>query len=364
MIYKLKDAKIAEDLFKDWREGCIWSCLQNIMGNVYADDMETPGSAMAVLGGYCYLAGKPNTEFLKYNPEDCKNDNMAFVPQNKQWSELIEKEYGNKAVKKIRYEMKKEKDIFDETKLKKIADGLSLEYQLKPIDKDLYEAALKEEWSSDFVSNYDTYEFYKNKGFGVAVIKDRELVAGASSYCSFDGGIEVVIATKEEYRRRGLASVCASKLILECLKRDLCPSWDAAVMRSRKLAEKLGYHLDYEYDAYEIKRKLRGDIAMSKASYMELSFEMFFEPESGINTPKEFTDELLAWAKKENKDITILEESMEPKIELKGIQYICRLGSPNVAAQNNLLWKKLGFKGINQSVGKYLGYKWVYLYKI
>lgn len=102
---------------------------------------------------------------------------------------------------------------------------------------------------------------------------------------------------------------------------------------------------------------------MTKASYMELDFEMYFEPEGGINTPKEFTDELLAWAKKENKDIVILEESMEPKIKLDEKQYICRLGTPNVAAQNNKLWKWLKFKGTNRSVGKFLGYKWVYLYK-
>lgn len=101
---------------------------------------------------------------------------------------------------------------------------------------------------------------------------------------------------------------------------------------------------------------------MLKGSYMDLDFEMFFEPESGINTPREFTDELIAWAEKENKELVILEESMEPKIDLNGKVYICKLGTPNVAAQNNALWKRLGFKGTNQSVGKFLGYKWVYLY--
>ncbi len=100
---------------------------------------------------------------------------------------------------------------------------------------------------------------------------------------------------------------------------------------------------------------------MSNEYYMDLDFEMFFEPDGGINTPEEFTEALIAWARHENKELTILEESMEPVVRLDGKQYLCKLGSPRVAAANNSLWKKFGFKGINASHG-YLGYKWVYLY--
>ena len=60
--------------------------------------------------------------------------------------------------------------------------------------------------------------------------------------------------------------------------------------------------------------------------YFDLNYEMFFEPEGGgINTPREFTEELFAWAKREQKEITVLAEGMEPEIELDGklhlIQY-------------------------------------------
>lgn len=101
---------------------------------------------------------------------------------------------------------------------------------------------------------------------------------------------------------------------------------------------------------------------MQKAGYMDLNFDSYFEPEGGINSPREFTDELLAWAKREGKDIVILKESMEPVIGMDGQTYICRLGTPNIAAQNNKVWKFMGFKGVNHSVGRFLGYKWVYLY--
>lgn len=79
-----------------------------------------------------------------------------------------------------------------------------------------------------------------------------KIVAGASSYSRYKEGIEIEIDTKEEYRRKGLAYVCGAKLILECLKRDLYPSWDAQNKVSVALAEKLGYHFSHEYKAYEI----------------------------------------------------------------------------------------------------------------
>lgn len=102
-----------------------------------------------------------------------------------------------------------------------------------------------------------------------------------------------------------------------------------------------------------------------KASYMELNYKMFFEPKEGINSPKEFTDELLRWAEHEKKHMVIIEESMEPKIELDdGKTYICKLGDPHITTQNNPIWKALGFKGVNPSIGRYLGYKWVFLYEI
>ena len=68
----------------------------------------------------------------------------------------------------------------------------------------------------------------------------------------YRGGIEIEIGTREDYRRKGLASVCGAKLILECMDRNLYPSWDAQNKWSVSLAEKLGYHFERAYPAYEI----------------------------------------------------------------------------------------------------------------
>lgn len=252
MIYQINDGKKAEALFGGWEESLIWSCLQGVMGYLYADDQENPLSAMAVLGDFSFLAGKPNRELTAFKPDWCTQDFIIAVPQDQHQAELIEECYGNRAKKVLRYAMKKEANVFDRNRLHDIAARLSAEYTISLMNEKLYNECRKEDWCRDFVSQFADWKTYREWGLGVVVLKDGIPVAGASSYSAYEGGIEIEIDTRKEYRRRGLASVCGARLILECLDRGLYPSWDAQNLWSVSLAEKLGYHFDHEYTAYEI----------------------------------------------------------------------------------------------------------------
>ncbi len=252
MIVKIEDTKKVEAIFGDWQESLIWSCLQNMMGSIYADSQEKPSSAMAILGDFCFFAGLPQEELVKYKPNECNKNFIIMVPQNDKWVEYIEHGYGDKAKRVIRYAIKKERDVFDREKLQDVIRSLLSEYSLRMIDEEIYHMCRENEWSMDLVSQYQDYDTYKQLGIGAAILKDGVLVAGASSYSRYQDGIEIEIDTKEEFRRKGLASVCGAKLILECLERNLYPSWDAQNKWSVALAEKLGYHFSHEYAAYEI----------------------------------------------------------------------------------------------------------------
>lgn len=252
MVYKIEDTMKAEPLFCNWQETLIWSCLQKIMGNIYVDSLETPLSAMAIIGDFCFFAGLPNEELVLYKPNEFAQDFIIMVPQNDDWAQLIINAYGDKAKKCTRYAIKKEQNVFDKEKLQKAINSLATEYSLKMIDEDIYNMCRSNGWSMDLVSHFIDYETYKKLGIGAVILKDGILVSGASSYSRYQDGIEIEIDTKEEFRRKGLAYVCAAKLILECLDRKLYPSWDAQNKWSVALAEKLGYHYDHEYLAYEI----------------------------------------------------------------------------------------------------------------
>lgn len=252
MIHKLNQPQAAATLFENWQETLIWSCLQGVMGNIYADNEDAPISAMAMLGDFAFLAGEANGELALYKPETCKQDFMIMVPRSEAWAQMLEACYGEQAKKVTRYAIKKEGDVFDKEALKKAVAMLSDGYKLQMINKEIFLKCRELPWSRDLVSQYADYETYHRLGLGVVALKDGEPVAGASSYASYNGGIEIEIDTREDERRKGLAYACGAKLILECLERGLYPSWDAQNKGSVALAEKLGYHFDHEYTAYEI----------------------------------------------------------------------------------------------------------------
>lgn len=252
MVYEITDAANVSPLFGKWEETLIWSCLQGIMGKIYANDWNNPTSAMAMIGDFTFFAGKPNIELVSHKPAQCTQNFMIMIPQNEYWKSLITQFYGEKAKIVSRYAIKKEPHIFDKEKLEATVASLPKQYTLSIIDKRLYQMCKAESWSTDLVSQFSSYEKYHELGIGVVICHENLIVSGASSYSRYRDGIEIEIDTKKEYRRKGLAYVCGAKLILECLNRNLYPSWDAQNQGSVALAEKLGYHYSHTYTAIEI----------------------------------------------------------------------------------------------------------------
>lgn len=259
MIFELTQSMKAEALFDGWQETMVWSCLQGIMGRIYADSGENPASAAALLGDFCFFAGRPDRELVLCAPKQEEREFVILVPQNVEWGAVIEECYGGEARKTVRYAFRKEPDVFDRDRLLAMAGALPDGYTLKLIDEKLFWQCREAKWSRDLTAQYDDYAMFCRYGAGVGIMKGGELVSGASSYSGYIGGIEIEIDTREDCRRRGLAAVCGARLILECLDRGWYPSWDAHNLWSAALAEKLGYHFDHEYVVYEVTQERRID---------------------------------------------------------------------------------------------------------
>lgn len=243
------ERKRLEHLFDGWEETMIWSCLQGVMGSIYAPDTAHPESAAAQLNDFCFLAGEPIEELVKF---DYGRD-LILTPQNEKWAHLIESVYGDRAVRQTRYAIRKEPDCFDQAKLRALVHSLPKQYEVRQIDRELYEQCLAYEWSRDLVSPYPTCQEFERLGLGFAVMESGAVVSGAASYSRYNGGIEIEIDTKPDCRRRGLAAAAGAALILECIRRDWYPSWDAHNKASVALAEKLGYTFSHEYPVYNVK---------------------------------------------------------------------------------------------------------------
>lgn len=252
MIYKVTRPEQVKALWANWQESLVWGALQGVMGEIYAVEATEVKSSMIILGDFAYYTGEPNEELVRFKPDWCTQDFIILVPENEAWAQMIEQCYKERAKRVMRYAIKKEPGIFDREKLQQLAAAVPEGYEMRLIDEALYQHCRKEEWARDFVARYDSYELYEKIGLGVAVLKDGEMVAGVSSYSSFKEGIEIEIVTKKEHRRKGLATVCAARILLECMDRGWYPSWDAQNLWSVGLAKKLGYHYSHEYPAYEI----------------------------------------------------------------------------------------------------------------
>ncbi|HEL1634694.1 TPA: GNAT family N-acetyltransferase [Streptococcus suis] len=236
-------------LFGDWPETIIWTCLEGAMGDIYVDDSQSPQSVLALYGRqsfFGFLAGQPHRDLLKI----CEEKDVIMVPQTQAWSDLIEETYPDGVYSFTRYATKKN-TVFDRGALQEMVDDLPESFDMKLVDRNLYEACLVEEWSRDLVGNYIDVEQFLDLGLGYVILHKGQVVSGASSYASYSAGIEIEVDTREDYRGLGLAKACAAQLILACLDRGLYPSWDAHTLTSLKLAEKLGYQLDKPYRAYE-----------------------------------------------------------------------------------------------------------------
>ncbi|WP_312942636.1 GNAT family N-acetyltransferase [Oscillibacter sp.] len=237
----------AAALFDDWDEALIWSCLQGYMGTMIVNDESNPEAAIIDIGDFCFCAGMPNANLLR---SICGS--KLLIPKDEPWQTMIERYFNKKAKKLLRYAIKKEPDVFDKIKLNTYIESLDNCYELRLFDKQIFQLAQSESWSADLCSQFKNYSHYQKCAVGVAILNDGKLVAGASPYAVYQNGIEIEIDTKPEYRCKGLATVCGAKLILECLSRNIYPSWDAHDLRSVHLAEKLGYHLSHPYVTYEL----------------------------------------------------------------------------------------------------------------
>lgn len=246
MVYELQDTSKVKNLFADWNETMIFSCLQKIMGKIYVTDLEHPESALAFAGCFGFYAGIPDRKLVMKKPDGF----VIMTPQNEEWAKLIEECYPD-AKKATRYAIKKG-TLFDQAMLRKEIEKLPAGYELRKIDAELYDQCLGNPATEDFISSFESKEQYLQIGRGMVILKNGKIVSGASSYTRYREGIEIEVDTVESERRKHLATIACSALILNCLKEGLYPSWDAQNMNSVHLAEKLGYDFDHEYTVYEV----------------------------------------------------------------------------------------------------------------
>ena len=189
MVYEIEDTSKTEKLFDGWEETLIYSCIQKVMGKIFVTDPDEPRSAFAFVGCFGFFAGEPDRELVINIPKGF----VILVPQNEAWEKMIEDVYPD-AKKNTRYAIRKD-TRFDTASLQKNLQMLPEGYELKEIDSEIYDMCLKNPVIFDFVSTFESKEKYLKDGRGMVILKNGEIVSGASSYTRYKEGIEIEVDT-------------------------------------------------------------------------------------------------------------------------------------------------------------------------
>lgn len=251
MIYKA-DANIRGKLFymfKDMDDTMLLSYLQGYMGTAWVNDPVYPTAAQIIVGVFVFYAGDPEAAGVEELLDNLPPDSIVIVHSD-QWKSRVENAHQGSMEKFQRYAFKKNPKYLDINHIHAFLATLPEGYELRKIDEKLANDPSLQQVSEDFTKQFDSIDNYINKGIGYCIIHNGIIVCGASSYSIYNDGIEIEIDTHPEHRRKGLATVAVSALIIDCLERGKYPNWDAANTNSVALAEKLGYVLDKPYDAY------------------------------------------------------------------------------------------------------------------
>lgn len=247
-------------LFTGIWDSMVTAYLQGYHGSAWVNKIPDPDFGFIVSGEYAFFGGNTQAPDVEKSISDIflytSNTQLTAIysPDNLQWRDMLLKCHPGRSEEVMRYWIVQKDYDFDTEKLTHFAENIPEGYTIKQFDRDLYHQALNEKWSSEFCETFKSADDYLNKGFGFGITYNGILVSATSTMTVYDGGVEIQVATKENFKQKGLALPTAARFILECKKRNLRPCWDAANKISLHMAKKLGYEYNGEYSTVHIHR--------------------------------------------------------------------------------------------------------------
>lgn len=241
---------------KESKEVLILSAVEDKMGRVWTNSLEKPTFFFVNVGEYLYTCGDvPNEiEVSAVNKtlyENCIGN--VIMPESSEWEDWFEKNLTGDFDILPRYYLSKDEDNFSVETLENFVNSMNEKFVLKKIGDFEYDILKEEPWSFDFVGHFRDKEDFLKNGLGYCVYCGDEIISGSSTYGYCDGKIDIAVATREDFRKNGLALVTSAKLMLDCFEKNIYPNWDAANLGSLSIAKKLGYVYGGEFRTFILK---------------------------------------------------------------------------------------------------------------
>lgn len=217
------------------------------MGKAFVDDLAHPSSYRITIGPFWYFAGETNSpgasqmmkEFPRYN---------LLMPSPSDWTNLAKEVYGQHLQPFTRYSFSA--SSLSTEHLASCLKDSGYQSRIVPIDVGIARELTAQPDSYLELSDFDSVQDFIERGIGYAILDEKKVMGVAYSSLVCSTGIEVSVFVDEPYRQKGVATALSSKLLLECLKLNLRPNWDAANPESCKLAKRIGFSFVETYDSY------------------------------------------------------------------------------------------------------------------
>jgi L-amino acid N-acyltransferase YncA len=247
-------------LFDGIEDSMVIAYLQGYMGDAYVRTEDRPAAAVLISGEYSFWGGDSDSEDADdllshfFEIHDAESSVGIFANNNPGWERALMAHGENHPTRTPRFRIAQKDYDFDLDLMQEYIDSLPPGFQMARFDRRIYDAAMSADWSREFCETFDSADDYLARGFGFAALSGGELVSGTSTMTVYDGGAELQVATREDFRRKGLALPCAAAVIKECVARDMRPCWDAANEASKHMALKLGYEYAGIYTTVQMRR--------------------------------------------------------------------------------------------------------------
>jgi hypothetical protein len=227
------------------------SILEGQMGRALADDPENPSVAvleatsleLSILGGD---SRHPEAErFLRGLAAAA-----TLICSNTEWEQAVRRIHRGRLVFVPRYAFTSES--LSVKKLESLRDQVPPEFDVESMDLTLARRLASEDssFAADHMLNFESPDDFVDRGFGFCALHGESIVCAATTFAVCASGLEIQINTRDAYRRRGLATAVAARLLLHSKSLGLDPNWDAGSLSSVGLAEKLGYTPQDQYTMF------------------------------------------------------------------------------------------------------------------
>lgn len=247
---------ILSPICKNSKEVLILSAVENKMGRVWANSIKNPRFFFVKVGDYLYTCGDIPNEIEKDEVNNVLYGNCiddVIMPESEEWEAWFEHNLTGDFEILPRYYLSKDEDNFSKESLENFVNSMNEKFVLKKIGDFEYDILKNDAWSFDFVGHFKDKEDFLKNGIGYCVYCGDEIVSGSSTYGYCNGKIDIAVATREDFRKNGLAIVTSAKLMLDCFENNIYPNWDAANLGSLSIAKKLGYVYAGEFKTFILK---------------------------------------------------------------------------------------------------------------